>query len=408
MIRLDTSGMSDGEYKYNRNFTYFNNTKDKYFYGNVKVLGPAVMVQAGKHTFALSTFFRSVNSGNNIPYEVPIIMYEEISYEPYHNINFVENNYSFATLTWSEIDLSYAYDFFDQYENRLTFGATVKGLFGHEGGYVSINNVDFVIKDKKSVQFNNLDAEFGYSLPVDYQTSEILLDPLTKGYGFGVDLGFVFTKKKSSFAPYHEKKLCARPYSDYKYRIGLSLIDIGSITFKENAEKHSFDNVGLYWEGFDTIHYDGIHRIVQSYSKAFYGDTGTSYVSDKIKIALPTTVSLQFDYHIHKDFYLAAIWNQPVKYQPNQVYQPSLVAIIPRYENRMIGVSVPVSLFNYQKPAIGLALRIYSFTIGTENMATWMGFSDFTGMDFYFSLKINLNKGFCMSFRKDACSNRFK
>lgn len=408
IIRFDTAQIKNGDFKYSRNYTYFNNTKDKFFYGNVKVLGPAVMIQAGKHAFAISSFFRSVHSGNNIPYEVPIIMYEEISYEPYQDINFNEKNYSFVTMTWSEINLSYAYDIFDQYENRLTFGATVKGLFGHEGGYASIKNANFIIHDRKTVQFNNLNAEFGYSLPVDYETSEILLEPLTKGYGFGVDLGFVFTKKSSSISPYNEKKLCAKPYSDYKYRIGVSLIDIGSITFRKNAEKHVFDNVGLYWEEFDTVHYDGINRIVESYDQAFYGDTGTSYVSDKIKIALPTTVSFQFDYHIHKDFYFAAIWSQPVKYQPNQIYQPSLIAVIPRYETRMIGVSVPVSLFNYQKPAIGLALRVYSFTIGTENLGSWLGLSDFTGTDFYFSLKINLNKGFCLSYRKGACSNRYK
>ena len=408
IIHLDTTQINDGEFKYNRNYTYFNNTKDKYFYGNVKILGPAVMVQAGKHVFAISSFLRSVHSGNNVPSEIPVIMYEEISYKPYRNINFIEYDYSFVSLIWTEVDLSYSYDFFNRYENQLTLGATIKGLFGHEGSYVSIKNADFTINDKNSVYFKNLDAEFGFSLPVDYQTSEILLDPFTKGFGMGLDVGFVYTRKRSSFAPYQEKKLCAKPYADYKYRIGVSLMDIGGITFKKNAEKHDFNDVSSYWDQFDTTHYEGIHRIVKSYSMAFYGDPDSSYVSDKIKIALPTIVSVQFDYHIHKNFYLAAIWNQSLKYQANQVFQPSLVAVIPRYENRMFGVSVPVSLFNYQKPAIGLALRIYSFTIGTENIGTWMGMSDFTGMDFYFTLKINLDKGICMSYRKDACSNKFK
>ncbi|NOX86287.1 MAG: hypothetical protein GXO86_10045 [Chlorobi bacterium] len=401
----DSINLNNGDYKYHRNYTYFNNTNDKYGYIDLRLLGPSIMVQAGKHAFALSTSFRSVHAGNNIPYEVPVLIYEGADYEGYFGKNYHEKNYSFVSMTWTELGLSYAYDFYERYDNRFTFGATVKALFGHEGGYLSIKDLDFTVIDEKTVQFNNANTELGIALPLDYETNSFNTKPFTKGYGVGLDLGFVFTKKSSTFNFGSGRKLCEKPYSDYIYKIGVSVLDLGFMNFSKNTEKHVFDNVGVYWEDYDTTHYDGIRRTIQSYSQAFYGDPNASYASDRMRILLPTVISLQFDYHLNKNFYLGALWNQPVKFQLNQLYQPAQVAIIPRYENRFLGVSVPVSVFNYRQPRIGVALRIYTFTVGTEKLGSWLGVSDFTGMDFYFSFKINLQKGICGSYLKGACFN---
>ncbi len=405
LLKFDTINLNDGDFKYNRNYNYFNTTNDKYVYTDVRLMGPSVMLQAGKHAFALSTTLRSVHAGNNIPYQVPIIMYEGIEDENYFGKNLYDKNYSFVSMTWSEINMSYAVNFYERYGNRFTFGATVKGLFGYEGGYLAVKNLDYIIIDKHTVQFNNADTEVGIALPIDYETNAFDIKPFIRGYGAGLDIGFVYTKKVSTINQSGERRICAKPYSDYVYRIGISLLDLGAITFNKNAEKHVFDNVGVYWEHYDTVRYEGINNIFQSYSNAFYGDPGSSYNSSRIRIALPTVLSLQFDYHLHKNFYLAALWNQPVKFQLNQLYQPSQIAIVPRYENRFVGVSVPFSIFNYREPRIGVALRIYSFTIGTEKLGSWLGISDFTGMDFYFSFKISLQKGLCLTSLKGACYN---
>ncbi|NOX86288.1 MAG: hypothetical protein GXO86_10050 [Chlorobi bacterium] len=407
VLTFDTIDLNNGDFKYNRNYSYFNNTNDKYIYTDVRIMGPSVMLQAGKHAFALSTAIRSVHAGNNIPYQVPIVMYEGIEDENYFGKNLYDKNYSFASMTWSEINLSYAVNYYERYGNRFTFGATLKGLFGHEGGYLAIKELDYMIIDKHTVQFNNANTEVGVALPVNYETNEFEIKPVIRGYGIGLDLGFVYTRKVSKINQSSEKRLCSKPYSDYVYMIGISLLDIGAISFNKNTEKHVFDNVGVYWEHYDTTHYEGISNIFQNYSNAFYGDPGASYASDRIRIALPTVLSFQFDYHLYKNFYLAALWNQPVKFQLNQLYQPSQFAIIPRYENRFIGVSLPVSIFNYRQPRIGMALRIYSFTIGTEKIGSWLGFNDFTGMDFYFSFKISLQKGICLTTRKGACYNNY-
>ena len=396
---------NNGDYKYNRNYTYFNNTHDKYGYLDGRLLGPSVMLQAGRHAFALSTSFRSMHTGNNIPYQIPVMMYEDLDAEEFYMKPFNDSHFSFVSMTWTELGLSYAFDYYERYGNRFTLGVTLKALFGHEGAYVAVNNLDFVLIDQTTIQFNNANSEVGVALPVDYPTNHYNPKPLTKGFGGAIDLGFVYTKTRSSYYLSRGRKICAKPYSDYDYKIGISLLDLGAINFRKNAELHVFDDVGVYWEHYDTVKIDGIRRTFQVFSKAFYNDPNASYAGNSFRIATPTTINLQFDYHFYKNFYLGAMWSQPIKFQLNQLYQPAQVAVIPRYENRYLGVSLPISVFNYRQPRIGLALRVYTFTIGTEKLGSWLGMADFTGMDFYFSFKINLSKGRCGTYLRGACSN---
>ena len=82
---------------------------------------------------------------------------------------------------------------------------------------------------------------------------------------------------------------------------------------------------------------------------------------------------------------------------------PSLVALTPRYETGIFGVNLPISFYDFRDPAIGLAVRIYSLVIGTEKSGTILNFTDVRGIDFYFSLGINLN-----SKRKDGRNKKFK
>jgi hypothetical protein len=42
-----------------------------------------------------------------------------------------------------------------------------------------------------------------------------------------------------------------------------------------------------------------------------------------------------------------------------------------------------------------MSVRVHGLTIGTEKLGSYFHFSNFTGMDFYFSLRLFFNKGNC-------------
>ena len=160
------------------------------------------------------------------------------------------------------------------------------------------------------------------------------------------------------------------------------------------------------WIDFDTIQFRSIEGLIQNYSTGFYGDPEASLYSNELIVGLPAAVSLQIDYHLRQRIYIAGLWMHPLRFNARTLWRPAQLAVVPRYESRMIGVSVPVSLFNYRDPRLGLAVRIYSLTLGTDRVGSLLGLFNFNGLDFYFSFRCNIGKGACSSYIKDACTNR--
>ena len=406
LIKNDTFQLNDGNFKFNRNYNYYNNRSNKFLTTNARFLGPSAMLQFNHHAIGLSTSVRSMHGGNNIPYEMPIVFYEGIEFPDYHGLEFDDYNYSFVSMTWSEIGLSYAFDMVNYYDDKLTVGISAKALFGHEGGYGAIDHANFIIHDKNTVEFIDLDAEIAYSIPFDEEAVKLDFDPIIRGYGAGVDIGFVYTKKESIYDYNGTRGICSKPYQDYKYKIGISILDIGSVTFNKGAVRHTFEDASLYWADYDTTHFLGLNETLRTYSKAFYNDPDKTNSGNEFKIGLPTVLSFQLDYHVREKVYISALWMHPLRLNLHTLWRPSQIAFTPRYENKYIGVSLPISLINYKQARIGLALRVYSLTVGTERLGSYIGVSDFTGMDIYFSLKFNIEKGNCFSFDRGACYNQ--
>ena len=142
---------------------------------------------------------------------------------------------------------------------------------------------------------------------------------------------------------------------------------------------------------------------MQQLSQAFYNDPNKSKTDDKISIGLPTTISLQFEGNFIKDIYFAALWIQPIQFNAKQVRQPSQISIIPRFENSLFALSLPVSLLEYEYLSLGAAVRVGPLTVGTERLGVLLGVSDIDGVDIYFSLKFSLSKGRCSTQNLGAC-----
>lgn len=406
LIKSDTLIPLYGKYRYNGMYTYYKNTNPKYILMSTRAIGPSAMIQTGKHAFGLSLSVRSVTSGNNIAFEIPVFAYEGLSYEDLQNVVFDDDNFDFVSLTWSEISGSWAYDFHRFYKSKLTLGVNTKLLLALEGAYITNKNVNYTVYDPKTIEIFNWESEIGFSLPINYDSNDVLYEgPAFKGVGVGFDIGFVYTRLKNSIPPPRGKKICSKPYEEYLYRIGISIIDLGGITFNKNTQKHNFDNVSVYWAEFDTLEYHNLNITMQQLSETFYGDPNQSKTDDKISIGLPTAISLQFEANLKKNIYLSTLWIQPIRFNPRQLRRPSQIALVPRYENEWFAFSLPLSMLQYKYIRLGAALRFGPLTIGTERLGILLGVTDLNGMDIYFSLKFSLTKGRCSSYNKGACYN---
>ncbi len=390
-----------------RNILYYPNSKNKHVNENIRILGPSVMLQVGDHAFGITTGARVITSSNRIPYSIAELAYHGLEYTPLHNQDFKGKNLDFVTNSWMEVGLSYAYNVWKYYDQQLTVGISVKKLWGYAGGYTYSTDLEYAVPNDSTIDIQHMDAKLGFSAPMDYNNMDFLSgSPTFRGSGISLDFGFVYVKKKEvEMSKWNGKRLCSQKHHDYIYKIGVSIIDIGRVKYKNNAQLHSFDDISIYWEDIDTLGFDNMNSFLSEVSTTLYGNPNASYQDNKIKVGLPTALSIQADMKLRKDIYLAGFFIHPIRMNLNTIRRPAQLAVIPRYETRFFELSVPVSLYDYRYPRVGLAARFYFITIGTERLGTYLGMADMNGLDIYASIKIGINKNSCKKKFGGACSN---
>jgi len=388
-----------------RNFYTYNNENKRDLYLQLRINGPGAMLVYGNHAFAISTGVRSVISAKNVPYEIANFAYLGLNYLPQQNINYKDNRpFKAGELTWAEIGISYAYTFYARNLKKITAGITIRRLFGYSGFYLKGNRTDYIVPNDSTISVSNFNGQVGYSLPVDYDKNGVWNDKLITGHGFSGDIGVTYTRLSEIYSEDYFTTLCSQQYNDYLYRLGIALIDIGAIRFNTHAEKYSFDDQSSYWSDVDIIHFRSIHQLMDTISYKFYGDNKASYRGSSFIMWLPSALSIQFDYHYSRNWYVNASLIYGFDLSPASVSRPSEIAITPRYENRDFEASLPVSLYDWDKLRIGLALRYYYVTIGTEKLGQFFRISNFTGLDLYVALHFFIDKGNCPQGKKKGCS----
>ena len=391
-----------------RMFYHYRNHRTKDAYENLRVNGPGVMLVHGNHAFALTTAVRSVFSAHNIPYEIANFTYLGLNYIPQQNINYKDNRpFSTSELTWAEIGLSYSYVFYARGFNSIAAGISVRRLMGYAGGYMKVNSIDYIVPNDCTLVVKNLDAQYGFSAPMDYDKNEMWNDKTIKGGGFGFDIGITYTRKSHIHQTQYFNRLCAQQNEDYLYRIGLALIDVGAIRFNTHASGYSIDNKSASWTNLTKFNYQTINQLMDTISWKFYGDNKSSYRSDKVMVWLPSALTAQFDYHVYKNWYANASLVYGFALAAGSLHRPSELTVIPRYESNKFEIDLPVSLYDWTLPRVGIAMRLYWLTIGTDKLGGFFNFSDFTGMDVYFTVKIGFDKGICKFKGKQGCAEKY-
>jgi len=391
---------------YNQSFDRYRDEKMRSAFVNIRLNGPSAMVSSNGHAFALHTAARAIISVNKMPYEIANFSYEGLNFPSQFNINYLDDDFRLGAMAWGEIGLTYANIFYKDYLNQWSAGITVKRLLGYSAIYLQADDIDYVVFNDSTIDIRNINAKTGFSLPINYDNTDFPEGKNIKGGGFGFDIGVSFHKKKRGYDNRKYRRLCVQPYEDYYYRVGVSLLDVGAIKFNDNAEEHVFENGNEYWERIDTLVFGNMHHLTNVLSNRLLGNPTASLNKNTITMMLPTALSFQFDYHYSKNIYFNSTFIYPIVFSNSYLQRPAQISITPRYESPEFEFSIPLSLYNWETPRIGIAARYHFLTIGTDKLGGFFGFNDFTGMDIYFSIKLNFRKGNCISFRRNVgCRN---
>lgn len=388
-------------------FNHYQNGGDKDLNLDVWAGGPGFLLVSGDYAYGLSINARTAVSLHKVPESVANFAYIGLGYVPQHNIEYYEDGFSAAGMAWMETAFSVAKIFEDRYYTRISGGITLKYLSGASGFYLYGNELDYNMLNRSDLDILNLNATTGMSLPLGYSDNSFPdAGSFFKGRGVAFDIGFTLLQKDKNYYRRDYDRLCQQHYTTYVYRLGISLLDVGFVSFTDNAMAHIYEDGSYYWPNINSYQYEDMNFLMSDLSDRFFRDPGATYNGDKVTVLTPAAISLQGDYSFENNLFLNGTWIHPVVIRQSAIRRPAQVALVPRYERKHFEVAMPLSLYQYKYPRVGLSIRAYALTIGTEKLGAFTGLTDFSGMDIYFSLKLSFDKGNCPGGgRKYGCDN---
>ena len=352
---------------------YRDTLSDKYAQVSTSINGPAFVFNTnGGQSIGAFYNFRAMGGSPKIPGSLNYYSYIDKQVDEF--IDFSTANFSF--LAWDEIGVHFSNRFLTG-SGYISAGINLKYIRGYEAAYFSLNNdTDIQFASSNQVVVNGLDFQYAYTTNnTDVADgAEYELQPV--GKGFAVDLGVNYVVEDDS--------------DTYKLRLGASLNDIGGVTFKSNAEVHGLR--GAQSITFDESTYQSfttIEEVRDQASADVFNAIGLSQLDMPLSMAMPTSFSLQADYKIVEYVYASAVFINRISFSPYAVKATNFISIAPRFEHRWGMFSIPVNITEYNRVKVGAAVRLGYFIIGTDDLSSFLGTSEFRSTDIYFGVKAN-------------------
>jgi hypothetical protein len=348
-----------------------------YAAGQARIAGPGVAFRFGEsHVLGLTLAVRSGFSTYRVP--------EALRYDRLEDPEAFEAvdvpAFGAGLLAWGEVAVPYSRLFADG-DVVWALGVTPKLLLGLEGAFARAD-AQFQYTPERGDTVAFADARWQYALTTGNAAvveGNGAFRPRVNGLGAAVDLGVAWSMPAGD----------GDAETDYAWKLGVSLLDLGVIRFRREAERHAlrFDTViDVSSAQFPT---DDLDALIAEGSRAFLGTAESSRQGRAFTAVLPTALSVQLDYRVRPSLYVGGVVVQRLPLGAFGLRRPNTLAVVPRFERRWWSVSVPVVLEEWRALRLGLAARLGYLTLGTDNLLSFVGQPRLTGSDFYVGLKID-------------------
>lgn len=368
--------------KETKKFSPYNNN----FIANVDVMGPSFMFNiAPRHSIAVFTRGRSVANISKIDGELVSKLHN--SFNTLDNFTSGSQNSNIVANAWAELGLSYATVLLDSKKHFLKAGVSVKYLQGLANTYGQLNNATLKVNPLDRTITTTGTLMYGESQNFE-NNSKYKFDRGSNG--LGLDFGFEYEYRphfeKYKITDKNGKIVWLKNKNKYKYRFGVSLTDLGSISYKGTANTKKYDlNNTLTEAQFNAA---------KNPSDLFNNNYSVISRSTVVKAYLPTALHANLDWNIHNKFYL----NVNGDYNVNNIATENKntiansVMVIPRYESESFGFYLPVGMVQYSGLQVGTGFRIGQFFLGSGSVLSNLILKDSKAMDVHMGLKIPISQ----------------
>ena len=371
-------------------------TKKAAFIRN-EILLPGIMFSNGKTGWGVDLKIRTYVNVDGISNDLAHIFANELNDEINYERDLENKHLGITALSWIELGGSYAKTIWTGAERFVAIGVRPKFLLGLGGMYAFINDAEYNFRNDSTLSLFKADADFGIS---DNFTFDAAGQPSWKlGFnpGLGVDAGIIYEFRPELLQKGEKEKNKERPWPGfrerpvYKYKIGISLTDLGFIRFRhgEFSEKYSVE--ANLWN------YDGVvldNTAPVPLYNSFKLRKGGSKEGNGMWMRLPLALNINCDYMILESFYINAAAFAGVYLRNSngkKVHELTRLSISPRWEKRWYGVWLPISFSRMGNLSLGTGLRIGPLVIGTNNLLPIIFKNKTTyEADLYVALKVPL------------------
>jgi|GEM_PF-948506 len=390
---------------------YFRQQKRWYLYDNndVNIIG-AMLNLDHKNAFSYTWRIRTFGNAHGVSDNFTRIMFE--GYMPDYTMSTSVQNMSFQRQRYNDHSFTYARVILDEKRRHLKAGATFKILTGLESSYFYSSDANLDFDPAGTGYLNN--TEFGYG----YADNNAL--PTNKKTTVGADIGVVYEfRPERNFYKYEmngNKNKIRHDLNKYKYKLGFSVLNIGRIKYTKDTSTYDFVSNNAM------VSAQNMFPTVNSGEDVPYINFQPSYISNVTKsdnnketytMALPLEISLQADYNIKDNYYVAFVSNIPIWFpsDANKSHDIFIATITPRWEGRMnlpvnnyyqyipkrkvhVGFALPISFQKNGQMNVGFMARttIHSLTgfIGANNITPILGQKRIFNTNFFIGVKFSM------------------
>lgn len=334
--------------------------------------GPAFNYPFGRFSVGISTAIRNYLSVRDIPFHLAKNYFENWKSMNLHGQSFESSPFRVNALSWEELGVHFGGIVHMRGFDMVNVAFNLKYLIGSGAFSFHAKDFSYSVQNQSDITFSNISAEYAAAVP-----------GLNRGKGWGIDLGVQYKKMLEVIGPYEPHSLLSNcKQIDYKYKIGFSILDLGFINFTNSSFHREVQNGNSNLNGFNP---SGVRGFIDDFDQQFEGSIAKS--TGSFKAYLPATMSVQYDYNLENNFFLngTAIFSfsKPKKFGAERL---SMLAFTPRYEKPRFEVATPVSINQFLRPGIGLAVRFWFISFGTDNIIPYF-IGDAYRLDAYFHLK---------------------
>ena len=270
---------------------------------------------------------------------------------------------------WLEVDLNYSQVLAETNNSKLTGGITLQIMKGISGAFVKTNKISYLEQKNStdtSYTFTNGSGSYGYS--DNYDGTGSIRDFLKQTRtSFGLSLGIEYRVYNAETNATENNNL------NYDWKIGVSIMDIGSNSFKASQYSAQFidPNAAITDATAEAklTRAKDIRAFRDSLATIF---NNTSAVSGNFTVKSPTRLILNFDKSLGSHFYvngeLNINFNGLSNYTKLYTKELNLLTITPRWETAGLGAYLPVQYNTQGQFWVGAACKLGPLVIGLHNL----------------------------------------